>query len=311
MNLNIAVLGYGYWGQNLVKNFVKFKNCNVFYLADKDETKLKKARKLYPNIRCVQNPLIAIKDKNINAIVIALPVNQHYKYAKLALENNKHLLIEKPATNSKEKLQKLVNIAKEKKLIFMVDYTFLYTPAVKKIKELINKNFIGDILFFEAQRLNLDTFRNDVNVIWDLAVHDVSIIQYLLQKTPKKVSVKGGAFLNSKIIDLVHITLEYGKKQVANIYSAWKNPVKTRNLVIGGTKKYIIYDSLQLNEQIKIYDSNNNKKILIPKLLQQEPLYKMCEEFLNCILNNQKPLTNGDFALNISRILDKCNKVVI
>ena len=219
------------------------------------------------------------------------------------------MLIEKPATNSYKKLKELVNFASKKKLQLMVDYTFLYTPAVQKIKKLLDNNTIGDVLFIEAQRLNLETFRKDVNVIWDLAVHDISIIQYLLKKKPRKTFVKGGAFFNSKIVDMAHITLEYSKNQVVNIYSSWKNPVKIRNLVIYGTKKCIVYDSLNLNEQVKIYNLNNNN-FFIPKLSQQEPLYKMCNEFLSCITNNKKTLTDGNFALNVSAILDRLNNLI-
>ena len=307
--INIAILGYGYWGCNLVRNLYKFSNCKISYIVDKDINKLKEANKLYPDLKCVLNPINAIKDKTVNAVVIALPASQHYKYAKLVLQNNKHLLIEKPATNSYKKLKELVNVAKKRKLQLMVDYTFLYTPAVRKIKELFDNNVIGDILFIESQRLNLRTFRKDVNVIWDLAVHDISIIQYLLEKKPRKVFVQCGAFFNSKIIDLAHITLEYRKNQVANIYSAWKNPVKKRNLVVYGTKKCIMYDSLKLNEKVKIYNLNNNN-FFIPKLSQQEPLYKMCNEFLSCISNSKKALTNGDFALNVSAILDRLNDLI-
>ena len=307
--INIAILGYGYWGCNLVRNFYKFSNCKISYIVDKDINKLKEANKLYPDLKCVLNPITAIKDKTVDAVVIALPASQHYKYAKLVLQNNKHLLIEKPATNSYKKLKELVNVAKKRKLQLVVDYTFLYTPAVRKIKELFDNNVIGDILFIESQRLNLRTFRKDVNVIWDLAVHDISIIQYLLGKKPRKTFLKCGAFFNSKIVDMAHITLEYSKNQVANIYSSWKNPVKKRNLVVYGTKKCIMYDSLKLNEKVKIYNLNNNN-FFIPKLSQQEPLYKMCNEFLSCITNNKKALTNGDFALNVSAILDRLNYLI-
>ena len=160
MKTNIAILGYGYWGPNLVRNFNKFSNCNISYIVDKDVKKLNEAKKVYPHSKCITDARIAIKDKTVNAIVIALPVIQHYKYAKLALENNKHILIEKPATDSYKKLQELVKIAKKRKLSLMVNYTFLYTSAVQKIKELTDRKIIGDILFFEAQRLNLGIFRN-------------------------------------------------------------------------------------------------------------------------------------------------------
>jgi predicted dehydrogenase len=327
MKTNIAILGYGYWGPNLVRNFNKFSNCNISYIVDKNINRLNEAKKLYPNIKCVISPFVAIKDKTVNAIVIALPASQHYKYAKIALENNKHILIEKPATNSYKKLQELVNIAKKQKLIFMVDYTFLYTAATQKIKELINKNVIGNILFIEAQRLNLGIFRNDVNVMWDLAVHDISIMQYILNKIPKSVSVKGFSYITSKKIDLSYITLKYNKKQIGHISSSWLFPFKNKKMIIGGSKKTIVYDDIEPTEKIKVYDkgydinfSNNDRaKILVnyrvgdiyvPKLSQEEALYKVCSEFLSSINNKKQPLTDGKFALKISKILDTCNKSI-
>ena len=327
MKVNVAILGYGYWGPNLVRNFNRFSNCNISYIVDKNVNKLKDAQKLYPNIKKIKDPLIAIKDKNVNAIVIALPVSQHYKYAKLALENNKHILIEKPATDSNGKLQKLVNIAKEKKLILMVDYTFLYTPAVRKIKELVNKNFIGDILFFEAQRLNLGIFRKDVNVIWDLAVHDFSIMQYILNKMPRYVFARGMSYIDSKTMDLTYIMLEYSKRQIGHVSSSWLFPFKNKKLIIAGSKKTIVYDDIEPTEKIKVYDKgyninyikNNREKILVdyrvgdifvPKLSQEEALYKVCNEFLSSVKNKRQPLTDGNFALKINKVLDACDKSI-
>ena len=327
MKINIAILGYGYWGPNLVRNFSKFSNCNISYIVDKDVNKLKEAKKFYPNLKCIVNPLTAIKDKSVDAIVIALPVSQHYKYMKLALKNNKNVLVEKPATDSYKKLRESVEIAKKQKLILMVDYTFLYTPAVKKIKELLSKDEIGDILFIEAQRLNLGIFRNDVNVIWDLAVHDISVIQYILNKMPKYISVRGMCYINSKIMDLSYITLKYNKKQISHISSSWLFPFKNKRMVIGGNKKTIVYDDIEPTEKIKVYDKGYNirfsnkdrEKILIdyrvgdiyiPKLSQEEALYNVCKEFLDAIKNKKCPLTDGNFALKINKILDTCDKAI-
>ena len=327
MNVNIAILGYGYWGPHLVRNFKKFSNIKISYIVDKDIDKLNKAKALYPNVKCITNPMVAIKDKTVNAVVIVLPVNKHYKYAKVALENNKHVLIEKPATDSYKKLKELVAIAKKRKLLFMVDYTFLYTSAVQKIKEMLDNNVIGNILFIEAQRLNLGIFRNDVSVMWDLSVHDISIIQYLLNKMPKYVSATGMYCINSKIMDLSHITLKYSKKQICNISSSWLFPFKNKKMVIAGSKKTIIYDDIEPTEKIKVYDKGYNihcsntdrEKILvdyrigdiyIPKLSQEEALYNVCSEFLNSIENKKAPLTNGDFALKVSKMLDACNKSI-
>lgn len=326
MKTNIAILGYGYWGPNLVRNFNKFSNCNISYIVDRDINKLNDAKKLYPYTKCIADAMVAIEDKTVDAIIVVLPVIQHYKYAKLALENNKHVLIEKPATDSYKKLQELAKIAKKRKLSLMVDYTFLYTPAVQKIKKLIDENIIGDILFFEAQRLNLGIFRNDVNVIWDLAVHDISIMQYVLNKMPKSVSVKGMSYINSKIMDLSYITLKYNKKQIGHISSSWLFPFKNKRMVIGGSKKTIVYDDIEPTEKIKVYDkgydvhfSANREKILVdyrigdiyvPKLSQEEALYKVCDEFLKSIRSGNASLTDGKFALKISKVLDACNESI-
>ncbi|MCR4662332.1 MAG: Gfo/Idh/MocA family oxidoreductase [Endomicrobiaceae bacterium] len=325
--INIAILGYGYWGPNLVRNFNKFSDCNISYIVDTNINKLNEAKKFYPNLQCVPNPLIAIKDKTVDAVVIALPVSQHYKYAKLALENNKYILMEKPATDSYKKLKKLTDIAKKRKLQLMVDYTFLYTPAVQKIKELLDNGVIGDILFVEAQRLNLGIFRNDVDVVWDLAVHDISIIQYILNKIPKTVSVKGLSYIDSKKTDLAYITLKYDKKQVGHISSSWLFPFKNKRMVIGGSKKTIVYDDIEPTEKIKVYDKgynihfseNDREKILVdyrvgdifvPKLSQEEALYKVCSEFLTSVKSKKQSLTGTDFALKISKILDACSKSI-
>lgn len=318
--INIAILGYGYWGPNLVRNFNKLSNCNISYIVDKDINKLNEAKKLYPNLRCVSNPLTAIKDKTVNAVVIALPVSQHYKYAKLVLENNKHLLIEKPATNSYKKLTELANIAKKRKLQLMVDYTFLYTAAIQKIKKFIDTDFIGNILFINAQRYN-NIYRKDVNIIGDLAIHDISIFQYLLQKVPNSLMVKGFVNINKNIKDTVYINLKYDKT-FADISSSWLFPFKSKKMIICGSKKTIVYDDIEPVNKIKIYDSvysilkrskildYNKEKIFIPKLNKQEALYSMCNDFLSSIKKKYIPVSNIDFALKINKILEACNKSI-
>lgn len=318
MKINIAILGYGYWGPNLVRNFNKISNCNISYIVDKDVKKLNEAKKLYPNLRCVSNPLTAIKDKTVNAVVIALPVSQHYKYARLVLTNNKHLLIEKPATNSYTKLKELSNIAKKRKLQLMVDYTFLYTSAVQKIKELIDTNFIGDILFINAKRYN-NIYRKDVNVIGDLAIHDISIFQYILKKMPRLLNVKAFSSINKNIEDTVYINLKYDKT-FADISSSWLFPFKNKKMIICGSNKTIVYDDIEPVNKINIYDSvysilkrskildYNKEKKFIPKLNKQEALYSMCKDFLFSIAKKNIPISNIDFALKINKIVDACNK---
>jgi predicted dehydrogenase len=321
VKINIAVIGFGYWGPNLVRNLSKISDCSVSYIVDSDKEKLIRARKLYPDTQCTKNIDEVLKNKSINACVISLPVSCHYKYAKLVLENNKHLLIEKPATNSLKKLNNLVSIAKSRNLSLMVDYTFLYTGAVKKIKEIIDSGYIGEILFVNAQRYN-SIYRKDVNIIRDLAVHDISIFQYLLQDMPKSVNVQGFSSITENIEDFTDITLKYSKT-VSHISASWLFPFKTKKMVICGSKKTIVYDDMESINKVKVYNSvydilkktktlnYDNEKVLIPKLNKQEALYNMCKDFISSVKNKTVPLSNINFALQISAILDACSKSIL
>lgn len=326
--INIAILGFGYWGPNLARNFSKFNECNISYIFDKDQKKLDLAHSLYPKSTCCKDIRVILQDQNINAVVIALPVSQHYNYAKLILQSNKHLLIEKPCTDSETKRCELIDIAKKRKLLMMIDYTFLYTNAVQKIKELIDNKEIGDILFFDALRTNIGLIRNDINVMLDLAVHDISIIQYLFPKMPKSVIATGMSYINNKIEDMVYMTLKYNNKQIAHTSSSWLFPFKNKRLVIGGTKKTIVYDDMEPIEKIKVYDKGYNisyihdgrKKIFVdyrmgdifvPKLLQEEALFNVCKDFISSIVNKTIPLANTSFALKVSSILSACSKSLL
>lgn len=326
--INIAILGFGYWGPNLARNFAKFTECHISYIFDKDQKKLDLAHAMYPKSVCCKDIGVVLKNPDVDAVVIALPVSQHYSYAKLVLENNKHLLIEKPCTNSELKLRELSDIAKKKKLSMMIDYTFLYTDAVMKIKELIDNKQIGDVLFFDALRTNIWLIRNDVNVMLDLAVHDVSIMQYLLPKMPRSVVATGTSCINNKIEDMVYMTLKYNSRQTAHITSSWLFPFKNKRLVIVGTEKTVVYDDIEPTEKIKIYDNGYNifymhaerekmlvdyrmGDIFVPKLSQGEALFNVCKDFISSIINNTVPLANTSFALKVSSILSACSKSLL
>jgi len=325
MILNVAILGFGYWGPNLVRNFAKIDNCNILYIVDKDNDRLNIAKSLYPNTQCINNALIAIKDKTVDAIIVALPVSKHYKYAKLALDHNKHILVEKPCTDSKTKFEKLVSLAKSKKLSLLIDYTFLYTSAVQKIKKLIDTDIIGDILFFDAQRMNLGTFRNDVNVIWDLAVHDISIMKYIIKQMPVSVIATGISHTKNNVEDMAYLSFKFKTNQIAHINCSWNFPFKNKKIFIGGSKKTIVYDDIEPTDKIKIYDKGYNKMnnretflvdyrmgdIFIPKLSQEEALLNVCNDFLSSINKKNSSLTNSQFALQINSILSACSKSLL
>ncbi len=322
MKINVAVIGFGYWGPNLTRNLFKVPGCRVSHIVDTDKERLCYARKLYPNTICTENIDAVLKNDTVNACVVSLPVSCHYKYAKLILESDKHLLLEKPATNSRKKLQELINIAKKRNLSLMVDFTFLYTGAVKKIKELSDKGFMGDILFFDSQRYNT-IYRNDVNIIGDLAVHDISIIQYIFQKMPKSLTVRGFSSINKNIEDMTYITLKYDKV-LCHISCSWLFPFKRKQMIIGGTKKTILYDDMEPINKIKVYDSVynilsnkktkvlnfDNEKVFIPKLNGQEALYNMCKDFVSSIINKTVPISNTEFAIKVNEILDACSKSI-
>ncbi len=321
--MNIAVIGYGYWGPNLVRNFSWLEDTHVKYVCDLDENRLEKVHALFPNVEITTTDYQQIlDDPEIAAVAVATPVKTHYPLARAALEAGKHVLIEKPMTDKASDAAKLNELARKMNRIIMVDHTFLYTGAVKKIKELVDSGQIGDIYYFDSVRVNLGLFQNDVNVIWDLAPHDLSIMKYIIGKKPVSVSANGVSHVKNNMENIAYLTVFYEDTTFAHFHINWLSPIKVRQILIGGSEKMIVYNDMENTEKIKVYDSgvelNSGDKdalyntliqyrtgdMFAPKLDQTEALKSECQHFVDCINKGESPISDGEFGLEIVKILE-------
>lgn len=321
MSINIGVIGCGYWGPNIVRVLNSFKDIQVTFVSDLKENRLEYIKELFPNIKTTKDYLEIIKDKNIDAVAIATPVLTHYKIALEALDHNKHVFVEKPLTKTSDQARSLINKSKSTNKVLMVGHTFVYTASVRKLKSLIDSGELGEIYYINCQRLNLGLFQNDINVMWDLAPHDISIINFLFDKKPLKVTASGSCHINLNIEDVSMINLQYENNMSAYIHSSWLDPNKVRKITIVGSKKMVVYDDIEPIEKIKIYSKGVDKPsyydgfgefqysyrygdISIPMLNEREPLKNELEHFCDCIINNKTPITDGKFGLDVISILE-------
>ena len=323
--LKTGIIGYGYWGPNLLRNFSANKDCKVLKVADIKQERLELAKRNYPHIEVTTNIQDIMNDKEIDAISIATPVDLHYEIAKSALEKGKHVWIEKPFTSTSKQAIELIELAEKKNLLIFVDHTFIYTGAVRKIKEIVEKNELGDIIYFDSVRINLGLFQRDVNVIWDLAPHDLSIMDYVLNKKVRAVCANGIANYY-QYENIAHISVYFEENCFANFHVNWTSPVKIRKMIIGGNKKMLVFDDLENFEKIKIYDAgievknqNDIYKMLVdyrtgdmysPKVNQMEALALGVQEFLESIKENRKPLTSGEEGLKVVKILEAAEQSI-
>ena len=318
--MNIGIIGYGYWGPNLVRNFSLVNNCKVKMVSDFRQDRLVIVSKTYPGIKVSTDPDDILLSKEIDAVVIATPVFTHFSLAKKALENGKHVLLEKPMTSTIKEAEELMNLAKQKGLLLMVDHTFLYTGAVMKMKQLINEKTIGEIQYFDSSRINLGLFQIDVNVLWDLAPHDISILLHLINKKPYSVNATGISHTKNGIENVAYLTINYSENFIAHFSCSWTSPVKLRTMLIGGDKKMLVFNDLEPSEKIRIYDTGYNYKtdeeknrlmvdyrtgdVYIPKLESKEALFGMASDFINSITNKTEPLSNSKLGLDVIQILE-------
>ena len=319
--ITIGVVGCGYWGPNLLRNFISFDECRVKSVCDSSRERLAHMKELYPSIQITEQYSDLINDKEIDAIVIATPVSTHYPLAMQSLGAGKHTFIEKPLAGSVEQSRELVDLAHKENLILMVGHTFIYTPQVKKIKEIIDSGDIGEVMYISSRRLNLGLFQKDINVAWDLAPHDLSIILHLIGEKPFSVNCNGKAHINPNIEDITNITLNFHNGCFALIQSSWIDPRKIREMTIVGTKKMIVYDDLEPLEKIKIFDkrveapphydtyaefhySYHYGDVYSPYLKQTEPLKTECLHFLECINSGSQSMSSGEDGLRVVQILE-------
>ena len=319
--IGVGVVGCGYWGPNLVRNFNALPDCRLKSICDVSEDRLRHLKALYPEVVAETKLERLLEDTELGAIAIATSVRHHFPMAKASLLAGKHTLIEKPLAASVEQCEELIAIAKKQGLVLMVGHTFLYSPAVRKIKEIVDRNDIGEIRYISARRLNLGLFQKDINVAWDLAPHDISIILYIMKETPSSVNCRGAAHLTPGIEDVTSMNLQFADQKSATIQSSWLDPKKVREMTIVGSERMIVYDDLSAQEKIKIYDVHVKRPphydtfaefhyayhygdIYSPYIKQEEPLKTECQHFLDCIQNGRTPLTSGTKGLEVVKILE-------
>jgi predicted dehydrogenase len=323
--LKIAVIGCGYWGPNLIRNFSQLHQVDKLYCCDLDSKKRERVKALFPYVEVMEDykELLAMPD--LDGAVIATPVYNHYPLAKKFLEQGKHVLVEKPLTHSLESSLDLIKTAEEQNRILMVGHTFEYTAAVNKIKEIVESGELGKVLYVNCTRVNLGLFQKDINVVWDLAPHDISIILYVLGEFPVSVSCQGRAHFKSEIEDVAITTLNFKSGLIAFIHNSWLDPKKIRKTTIVGTRKMLVYDDLESQEKIKIYDKGleippyydtyaefhfayRSGDIYSPRVDEYEPLRKQCDTFLECIKKEINPPSDGDNGLRVVAILEASSK---
>jgi len=319
--VNIAVVGCGYWGPNLIRNFRSVPDCNMRVICDQDENRLKQLKSLYPEMETEKSFEKVIADKSIDAVVIATPVRFHHRMAKAALEAGKHTFIEKPMATSAAECEELNAISEKNGLTLMIGHTFLYSSPVRKIKEIVKSGDIGAIQYISSRRLNLGLYQKDINVAWDLAPHDISIILYIMEQRPTSVNCRGNCHVTPGIEDVTNMALTFGSNQLALIQNSWLDPRKVREMTIVGTRRMIVYDDLEPLEKIKIYDTRVDRPphynsfaeftysyhygdIYIPYVKQEEPLKVECQHFVDCINTGALPISNGKAGLELVRILE-------
>ena len=308
-NIKVGVIGYGYWGPNIVRNFFATPDCTVRMVADGRPERLNLLAKTFPSIQGVRDAEDIIGSKEVDAIVIATPVHTHFELAKRALLQGKHVLIEKPMTSSVREADELIELATKKGLTLMADHTFLYTGAVQKMKEIIQTEVIGTPLYFDSSRINLGLFQPDINVLWDLAPHDISILTYLITEIPESINATGISHTGNKIENIAYLTVNYNSNFIAHFVCSWTSPVKVRQTLIGGDKKMILYNDLEPSEKVRVYDTGYNHKteedrnqimvdyrtgdVYIPKLSSREALAGVADDFVQSVINKKDPMSNA------------------
>jgi len=323
--ITVGVIGYGYWGPNLVRNFMKAQGSAVAAVCDMREERLLPLQRLYPTLKTFRDPRELIHETAVDAVVIATPVSSHFELAMAALKAGKHVLVEKPLASNAEQARQLIDEAAARRLVLMVDHTFVYTDAVKKIRDLIASNELGEIYYYDAVRVNLGLFQHDVNVIWDLAIHDLSIMDYVLPAKPIAVSTTGISHVPGQPENVAYITLFFADTQIAHVHVNWLTPVKVRHTLIGGSEKMILYDDLEPSEKVKVYDkgitftkepeavykmlvSYRSGDMWAPRLDNTEALKTEALHFIDCVENNRTPETDGQAGLRMVTMMEAAER---
>jgi predicted dehydrogenase len=319
--IGIGVIGYGYWGPNLVRNFAECKGAAVRMVCDLRKDQLEKVERRYPGVRVTTSPADVWNDPAVDAVVIATPVQHHFELAMSALKAGKHVLVEKPMTSTSEQASRLIDEAASRRLVLMVDHTFVYTGAVRKMRELAESGDLGDIYYYDSVRINLGLFQHDVNVLWDLAVHDLSIMDFVLRQHPVAVSATGLSHVPYRPESIAYMTMYFNSSLIAHVNVNWLSPVKVRRTLLSGSRRMVVFDDLEASEKIKVYDRGislnpspeNVYQMLIgyragdmwaPQLPVTEALGLEAAHFIACIGDGSTPTTDGAAGLQVVRLLE-------
>lgn len=321
--IRFGVIGYGYWGPNIVRNLHGLESAQVVAVCDKNPSALKRVKQSYPGVEVSENSSEILNSPGVDAIAIVTPVWAHFSLAKAALENGKHVFVEKPFTSNTKQADELIALAEKKHLTIMVDHTFLFTGAVRKIRQLVEDGTLGPLYYYDSTRVNLGLFQHDVNVLWDLAPHDLSIMDYLIQEKAEGVIATGEKHLNGHV-DVAFMTVYFPRNIIAHINVNWLSPVKVRTTLIGGEKKMLVWNDLEADEKIKIYDKGvqmTNREgvydLLVsyragdmwaPRVEQTEALKAELNYFVDCIQGNKKPHNDGEAGRRVVQMLEAADK---
>lgn len=325
--IKLGVVGCGYWGSNIVRNFASLPDSELFMLSDLNSELLERMSCLYPNVKTTVNPDDIFTEPAIDGVAIMTPAADHFDLAQKALNAGKHVLVAKPITTNSLDAEKLVELAAKKDKILMVDHTFIYSAAIRKIRDLVDSNELGEINYYDSVRASLGPVKLDVNVMWDMLPHDFAIMSYLIDKIPTSITAIGAKTIKNDSYNLdsiAYVTIGFDEEVVAGVHASWVSPIKTRRLIIGGSKKMAIFDLLDNENQLHLYDRGvevnqvENKMSVkykigdthSPKLSQQETLQVMCQHFANCIKNGEKPMTDGYEGLKVVRLLEAAQRSI-
>lgn len=322
--IRVGVIGYGYWGPNIVRNFSTVEGAAVASICDPNPNMLKRAQKAYPNMQVTADLSHIVSSADVDAVAVVTPVSTHFDIAKKALQNGKHIFVEKPFTATTAQAEELIDLADKNKLKIMVDHTFLFTGSVRKIKQLVDDGTLGNLLYFDSIRVNLGLFQHDVNVVWDLAPHDLSIMDYLMKEKPNAVVATGEAHYNHGLEDIAYLTFYFPSNIIAHFNVNWLSPVKVRTTLIGGQKKMLVWDDIEPDNKIKVYDkgvemttnegvydllvSYRSGDMWAPRVEQTEALKLETQYFVECVQNSKIPINDGHAGLRVVKMLEAANK---
>ena len=322
----IGVIGCGYWGPNLLRNFAENEGASLRWICDVDAKRLETLGRRYPSAQTATECAQLFDDPQLDAVVIATPVSTHFNFAKAALEAGKHVLVEKPFTMNVAEAEALIELAERNHLTLMVDHTFIYTGAVRKIKEIVQSGELGELLYFDSVRINLGLFQRDINVVWDLAPHDLAIMDYIIDRQPLSLTATGSCHVERGIENIAYVLLRFPEEFIAHFHFNWLSPVKSRRTLLDGSLKMVVYDDIEPTEKIRVYDkgvmvtqseqaedkeaayrtlvSYRTGDVWVPKLDSTEALNYVCDEFLNAIREKRQPLTDGHSGLRVVLLLE-------